>query len=174
MGRISNGHWKPAPKNIAEADTAGRCSKAAIGPARICHGIGKCGISGPAEVTVDTAHGLGRAELKPIPSERNGSEVVRPTGLEPVRCYSLEPESSASANSATGARRSVWNSTPVAPDKSFSSPIPQSSPRTSPHSHRKTALFPPFATTGSFPVSSFQSRSSNSDLRSPRPESWRV
>jgi hypothetical protein len=32
------------------------------------------------------------------------SKMVRPTGLEPVRCYSLEPESSASANSATGAR----------------------------------------------------------------------
>lgn len=31
--------------------------------------------------------------------------MVRPTGLEPVRCYSLEPESSASANSATGAYR---------------------------------------------------------------------
>ena len=34
---------------------------------------------------------------------QTGREVVRPTGLEPVRCYSLEPESSASANSATGA-----------------------------------------------------------------------
>ncbi len=30
-------------------------------------------------------------------------EVVPTTGLEPVRCYSLEPESSASANSATWA-----------------------------------------------------------------------
>ena len=30
--------------------------------------------------------------------------MVRPTGLEPVRCYSLEPESSASANSATRAK----------------------------------------------------------------------
>src|SRR5688572_5217443 len=29
--------------------------------------------------------------------------VVPATGLEPVRCYSLEPESSASANSATRA-----------------------------------------------------------------------
>ncbi len=32
--------------------------------------------------------------------------VVRPAGLEPARCYSLEPESSASANSATGAQSS--------------------------------------------------------------------
>jgi hypothetical protein len=31
-------------------------------------------------------------------------EVVPATGLEPVRCYSLEPESSASANSATRAQ----------------------------------------------------------------------
>ena len=30
-------------------------------------------------------------------------KVVPATGLEPVRCYSLEPESSASANSATRA-----------------------------------------------------------------------
>ena len=29
--------------------------------------------------------------------------MVPATGLEPVRCYSLEPESSASANSATRA-----------------------------------------------------------------------
>ena len=29
--------------------------------------------------------------------------MVPGTGLEPARCYSLEPESSASANSATGA-----------------------------------------------------------------------
>ena len=34
-------------------------------------------------------------------------EVVRPAGLEPARCYSLEPESSASANSATGAQSSA-------------------------------------------------------------------
>lgn len=31
------------------------------------------------------------------------TEVVPTTGLEPVRCYSLEPESSASANSAISA-----------------------------------------------------------------------
>ena len=31
------------------------------------------------------------------------TKVVPTTGLEPVRCYSLEPESSASANSATWA-----------------------------------------------------------------------
>jgi hypothetical protein len=31
--------------------------------------------------------------------------MVPATGLEPVRCYSLEPESSASANSATRAYR---------------------------------------------------------------------
>ena len=31
------------------------------------------------------------------------SKLVPTTGLEPVRCYSLEPESSASANSATWA-----------------------------------------------------------------------
>jgi hypothetical protein len=31
--------------------------------------------------------------------------MVPATGLEPVRCYSLEPESSASANSATRAHR---------------------------------------------------------------------
>ena len=30
--------------------------------------------------------------------------MVPTTGLEPVRCYSLEPESSASANSATWAQ----------------------------------------------------------------------
>ena len=30
-------------------------------------------------------------------------KMVPATGLEPVRCYSLEPESSASANSATRA-----------------------------------------------------------------------
>ena len=30
-------------------------------------------------------------------------KMVPTTGLEPVRCYSLEPESSASANSATWA-----------------------------------------------------------------------
>ncbi len=34
------------------------------------------------------------------------SRMVPATGLEPVRCYSLEPESSASANSATRACRS--------------------------------------------------------------------
>jgi hypothetical protein len=39
-------------------------------------------------------------------------EVVPATGLEPVRCYSLEPESSASANSATRALCSmVYNET---------------------------------------------------------------
>ena len=32
--------------------------------------------------------------------------MVPATGLEPVRCYSLEPESSASANSATRAQPS--------------------------------------------------------------------
>lgn len=31
VGRSPNGDWKPAPKNIAEADIAERCSKAAIG-----------------------------------------------------------------------------------------------------------------------------------------------
>src|SRR5262245_7241530 len=34
-------------------------------------------------------------------------KVVPATGLEPVRCYSLEPESSASANSATRARELI-------------------------------------------------------------------
>lgn len=39
-----------------------------------------------------------------ISSELHGNEALVPTtGLEPVRCYSLEPESSASANSATWA-----------------------------------------------------------------------
>ncbi len=33
----------------------------------------------------------------------SGKELVPATGFEPVRCYSLEPESSASANSATRA-----------------------------------------------------------------------
>ena len=35
--------------------------------------------------------------------ENRPEKVVPATGLEPVRCYSLEPESSASANSATRA-----------------------------------------------------------------------
>ena len=35
------------------------------------------------------------------------SQMVPATGLEPVRCYSLEPESSASANSATRATDSL-------------------------------------------------------------------
>ena len=35
----------------------------------------------------------------------NDLKMVPATGLEPVRCYSLEPESSASANSATRAMR---------------------------------------------------------------------
>jgi hypothetical protein len=46
--------------------------------------------------------------------------MVRPAGLEPARCYSLEPESSASANSATGAHSSaeeVGGGSPA--DKSF-------------------------------------------------------
>lgn len=37
--------------------------------------------------------------------------MVPTTGLEPVRCYSLEPESSASANSATWATESARNLT---------------------------------------------------------------
>src|SRR5205085_9004736 len=39
-------------------------------------------------------HGMSEEELRMVPA----------TGLEPVRCYSLEPESSASANSATRAQ----------------------------------------------------------------------
>src|SRR5438445_8392875 len=35
--------------------------------------------------------------------QQNQQNMVPATGLEPVRCYSLEPESSASANSATRA-----------------------------------------------------------------------
>src|SRR5260221_8537439 len=42
--------------------------------------------------------------LQTAPGERK-VEVVPATGLDPVRCYSLEHESSASANSATGAAR---------------------------------------------------------------------
>src|SRR6187401_992684 len=37
---------------------------------------------------------------------RTKFQLVPATGLEPVRCYSLEPESSASANSAT---RAHWH-----------------------------------------------------------------
>ena len=42
-----------------------------------------------------------RAGVKELPEL--SIKVVPATGLEPVRCYSLEPESSASANSATRA-----------------------------------------------------------------------
>ena len=38
-----------------------------------------------------------------IAKSGRGLKMVPTTGLEPVRCYSLEPESSASANSATWA-----------------------------------------------------------------------
>src|ERR1043166_7831303 len=45
---------------------------------------------------------------------RRFKKLVPATGLEPVRCYSLEPESSASANSAT--RALGW---PILPDPKF-------------------------------------------------------
>ena len=38
-----------------------------------------------------------------VPARKNSVKMVPATGLEPVRCYPLEPESSASANSATRA-----------------------------------------------------------------------
>ena len=46
--------------------------------------------------------------------------MVPTTGLEPVRCYSLEPESSASANSATWALRAFQL---IRPDESSCSSI---------------------------------------------------
>ena len=45
------------------------------------------------------------------------TELVPTTGLEPVRCYSLEPESSASANSATWASREITMRKPPRPGK---------------------------------------------------------
>ena len=42
---------------------------------------------------------VGNSSFPPFPHK----SVVPGTGLEPARCYSLEPESSASANSATRA-----------------------------------------------------------------------
>ena len=51
------------------------------------------------------------------------SILVPTTGLEPVRCYSLEPESSASANSATWAfAGSLTAATLVRASKSISQP----------------------------------------------------
>ena len=44
-----------------------------------------------------------RTAMSPEDAIRLREFVVPATGLEPVRCYSLEPESSASANSATRA-----------------------------------------------------------------------
>lgn len=86
-------------------------------PAR-CAGTGAA-VEGPGEACGDS---IGKGcplpvhpvNPPPIPCTRSiGSirsttsahhqEVVPATGLEPVRCYSLEPESSASANSATTA-----------------------------------------------------------------------
>ena len=48
----------------------------------------------------------GKQEKPPKPQQK----MVPTTGLEPVRCYSLEPESSASANSATWALRQFKSS----------------------------------------------------------------
>src|SRR5271157_3798452 len=46
-------------------------------------------------------------------------KMVPATGLEPVRCYSLEPESSASANSATRAQPKF----PESPSKLHGTPL---------------------------------------------------
>src|SRR6187401_3511880 len=62
---------------------------------------------------------------------RTKFKMVPATGLEPVRCYSLEPESSASANSATRAQqfRPVSNthlprrSKPFLPDTIHPQPV---------------------------------------------------
>ena len=51
--------------------------------------------------------------------ESGDFKMVPTTGLEPVRCYSLEPESSASANSATWANLNHnGNNDPVASSSS--------------------------------------------------------
>ena len=54
------------------------------------------GDSEPAKICAEFVRESRKPSESPI-------KVVPTTGLEPVRCYSLEPESSASANSATWA-----------------------------------------------------------------------
>src|SRR6185312_4884342 len=49
--------------------------------------------------TIDIYHAFKRLNI----GKKCSLQMVPATGLEPVRCYSLEPESSASANSATRA-----------------------------------------------------------------------
>ena len=51
------------------------------------------------EFTAETTSARSRGVM----SVRSELKVVPATGLEPVQCYLLEPESSASANSATRA-----------------------------------------------------------------------
>src|SRR5256885_6769106 len=56
------------------------------------------------------------AVSKSAPRAQIPEKMVPATGLEPVQCYLLEPESSASANSATRALRDLRENT-VADDK---------------------------------------------------------
>ncbi len=64
----------------------------------------------PGQVPVNTSFCWG------FTMESGDSKMVPATGFEPVRCYSLEPESSASANSATRAHHKFPLLNPTATD----------------------------------------------------------
>ena len=81
--------------------TSGTANSSAVqqsGPFRVGFGENPARVQFPSKLKRAPMHFFSRH------LEIDGWVMVPATGLEPVRCYSLEPESSASANSATRAQ----------------------------------------------------------------------
>ena len=95
-----NGGWlEPFGKWIKEAEKAGQI---AVSGTLIEKKVLAKKVFG-SNLVLDRKQARGSASKPWSLLDENSSNggVVRTAGLEPARCYSLEPESSASANSAT-------------------------------------------------------------------------